>query len=63
MNYTIIYKDYNESFKNLLEDKYLLIEDDRNTLLNTIKVFKKRNIEIVEVYRTNKNGINTNIKF
>ena len=70
MYYTIIYlekvKRYDSSGKSVIEkfeETPLLIAEPRKTLFATIKAMKAEGIKIVEVYRTNKNGINTNIKF
>lgn len=68
--YTIIYLEKVKRYysnSNSIVDKFeetpLLIDEPRKTLLATIKAMKKEGTKIVEVYRTNKNGIHTNIKF
>lgn len=67
--YTIIYLekvkryDSNGKLVDKFEETPLLIDEPRKTLLATIKAMKKEGTKIVEVYRTNKNGIHTNIKF
>ena len=69
MYYTIIYLEKVKRFDSSgnLVDKFeetpLMITEGRKTLLATIKSMKEEGIKIVEVYRTNKNGIHTNIKF